>query len=422
MRALIALGFLICLTAGPAGATARDVPADADRPGALARAIATAGAGDLLRLAPGLHRGPILILAPLTLDGGGRARIEGDGTGSVITVNAPDVTVRGLEIAGSGSSNETLDAAVRLTKKATRASVTDNSLFGNLVGVDVHGARDAFVAGNRIEGRRDHRMNDRGNGIYVWNAPGARIIGNDVRWGRDGIFVNTSSRNSFTGNRFRDLRFAIHYMYANDSEVSDNLSEGNHLGFALMFSKGLTIVGNQSIGDRDHGLLLNYANDARIEGNLIRGGAEKCVFLYNAHRNSLSGNRFEGCAIGIHFTAGSERNTISGNAFIGNRHQVKYVGSRRVDWSAAGRGNYWSDHAAYDLDGDGIADTAYRPNDLMDHILWSQPAAKLLLGAPAVQLIRWSQAAFPALLPGGVTDSRPLMRPVTIPTRLWSRQ
>lgn len=57
-----------------------------------------------------------------------------------------------------------------------------------------------------------------------------------------------------------------------------------------------------------------------------------------------------------------------------------------------GRGNYWSDHVSYDLNGGGIADGVFRPNDLMDHILWSQPAARLLTGSPAVQLIRWSQS------------------------------
>ncbi len=57
----------------------------------------------------------------------------------------------------------------------------------------------------------------------------------------------------------------------------------------------------------------------------------------------------------------------------------------------------------------------FRPNDLMDHILWSQPAAALLMGAPAVQLIRWSQESFPATLPGGVLDSAPLMTPLTLP-------
>ena len=43
-------------------------------------------------------------------------------------------------------------------------------------------------------------------------------------------------------------------------------------------------------------------------------------------------------------------------ARIGNRHQVKYVGSKHVEWSHEGRGNFWSDHPAFDLDGDGRLD------------------------------------------------------------------
>jgi len=231
--------------------------------------------------------------------------------------------------------------------------------------------------------------------------------------------VNTSKRNEFRGNRFRDLRFAVHYMYANDSVVADNVSIGNHLGFAVMFSRNVTIAGNLSSGDRDYGIMLNYANDSHVTGNRIEGIGDRCVFIYNAHKNRLEGNRFEGCGIGVHFTAGSERNDITGNAFVANRTQVKYVGTRWLDWSAEGRGNYWSDHATFDLDGDGIADSVYRPNDSMDRVLWSQPSARLLLGSPAVQLIRWSHATFPALLPGGVVDRHPLMQPVEPELKAW---
>lgn len=404
----------VCLLAaltGAAGAADVRVPATG---GALARAVAAAGPGDVLLLAPGRHDGPVTIDRPLTLDGGGAARIDAGGHGSVVTVDAPDVTVRGIEITGSGDSHETIDAGVTLTAAATRARVERNRILGNLYGVDIHGAADSLVADNVIVGRRDHRMNDRGNGVYVWNAPGARVEDNDIRYGRDGIFSNASRDNSFRGNLFRDLRFAVHYMYTNNSEISGNVSIGNHLGFALMFSNRVTVRDNLSLGDRGHGLMLNYANNADVAGNLVRGGAEKCTFIYNAHKNLIAGNRFEGCDIGIHFTAGSERNAITGNAFIGNRTQVKYVGTRHVEWSLDGRGNYWSDHPVFDLDGDGIADSPFRPNDLMDHILWSQPAAALLMGSPAVQLIRWSQASFPATLPGGVVDSHPLAQPVTI--------
>jgi nitrous oxidase accessory protein len=382
--------------------------------GALAQFLDRAAAGDALRLAAGLHRGPVLLDRPVSLVGEPGARIDGGGAGSVITVDAAGVTVSGLEVTGSGSSAQTLDSGIKLTKRAARALVLDNRIVGNLVGVDIHGARDAVVRGNTIIGRRDQRMNERGNAIYVWNAPGAVVEANKVRFGRDGIFVNTSRDNRFIANTFENLRFAIHYMYADGGEVSGNLSRNNHIGYALMNSRDLAVTGNVSDGDRDHGIMLNYVNDARVEGNFVTGGGEKCLFMYNAHKNRIAGNRFEGCPIGVHFTAGSERNAISGNAFLANRTQVKYVGSRWLDWSHDGRGNYWSDSASFDLDGDGIADQPHRPNDLVDHILWTQPAARLLLGSPAIQLLRWTQSRFPALLPGGVIDRAPLMAPPEI--------
>ncbi len=403
-----ALAFLISVLPALAGAEEVAVPPEA---GALLMAIENAGAGDTLRLSENaLYEGPIEIAIPLTILGNG-ATIDGLGEGSVITVTAEGVTLRGLTVLGSGSGGEGLDAGITLSKTAHGAVVEGNRVLLNLVGIDVHGAEDSLIAHNYIEGRQDRRMNDRGNGIYIWNAPGTRVVGNDVRYGRDGVFVNVSGNNEFIGNRFRDLRFAVHYMYANNSVVSGNISEGNHLGYAIMYSDRVRIEGNYSLNDRDHGIMMNYTNKGEVLNNTIRQGGEKCVFIYNAHRNRFAGNSFEGCQIGIHFTAGSERNSFSGNGFIGNRTQVKYVGSTWVEWSEDGVGNYWSDHTAYDLNADGIADTAYRPNDVMDQVLWSQPAAKSLLGSPAVQLIRWSQSAFPALLPGGVIDSAPLMQP-----------
>ena len=206
-------------------------------------------------------------------------------------------------------------------------------------------------------------------------------------------------------------------MYAQRGTVTGNDSAGNHVGYALMYSAGLEVQGNRSVGDRDHGIMLNYANDSRIANNAVVEGGDKCVFIFNSSKNEFRDNWFEGCQIGVHFTAGSERNAMSGNAFVGNRTQVKYVGTRHLDWSADGRGNYWSDNPAFDLDGDGLADQPYRPNDLIDQVVWTHPLAKLLLNSPAVQTVRFAQARFPALLPGGVVDSAPLMAPPPVAAR-----
>ncbi len=358
--------------------------------------------------------------------------------------------VRGLVIRGSGRDLERTDAGVFVEQSATGAIVERNSLEDNLYGIYLHGAENAIASKNVIVGMSVGRVNELGNGVSVWNAPGAKVLDNDIRFGRDGIFVIASQRNVFSGNRFRDLRFAIHYMYTNDSEVSRNVSIGNTIGYAIMYSHRIALRANLSDGDRDHGLLFNFANGSEIIGNTVKGrlqpaerwagarmrgmeagghglpfggtneltlatgarnGPEKCVFIYNANNNVFRDNWFEGCEIGFHFTAGSEGNEIEGNAFVNNRNQVKYVGTRYLDWSKNGRGNYWSDNPAFDLNSDGIADTAYRPNDLVDKVLWTAPQAKLLLNSPAIQVIRWAQSQFPALLPGGVVDSHPLMSP-----------
>ena len=383
--------------------------------GTLAAAIAGADPGEVLLLSGGAYLGPVTIDRTLTLQGDGSATVDGGRQGTVITITGDDVVLTGLHVTGSGADHTEIDSGIKIVKGADRTRVEDNRLTDNLHGVDVHGGHDSIVRSNLVEGRKNQRMNERGNAFYVWNSPGTVIEGNTVRYGRDGIFSNASKKGTYRGNLFRDLRFAVHYMYTHDSEVSGNVSIGNHLGFAIMFSDRVVVKDNLSLGDREHGVMLNFANGADVAGNLVRGGTKKCLFIYNAHKNLIFRNRFEGCGIGIHFTAGSERNLLTENAFLGNQEQVKYVGTRHMEWSHDGRGNFWSDHPAFDLNGDGIADGVFRPNDLMDHILWSQPAAALLIGSPAVQLIRWSQSSFPAIMPGGVTDSHPLMKPITIP-------
>ncbi|WP_374305600.1 nitrous oxide reductase family maturation protein NosD [Methylocella sp.] len=444
-RALVALA--ACAAALAASRAEAERVAVSSGAASLQDALDAAADGDALVLAPGTHAGPIVVRKRLTLEGEPGAWIEGPGRGSVVRIEAAGASMRNLGVRGSGTDLEAMDSGVFIERTAIGARVEGSRLEGNLFGVYVHGAKNAVVAHNVIVGLRSGRMNEAGNGVSVWNAPGAEVTDNDMSFGRDGIFSISSSRNLFARNRFHDLRFAVHYMYTNDSEISDNVSTGNAVGYALMFSNRLVVRGNASDHDRDQGFVFNYANGSQVSGNLAVGGPqpiarwlsrgarldsehgvgpasdpeeastatrvgpEKCVFIYNSNQNRFRDNWFEGCEIGVHFTAGSEGNVMSGNAFVRNRNQVKYVGSRFLDWSQDGRGNYWSDNPGFDLNGDGIADTAFRPNDIVDKALWTAPAAKILLNSPAIQAIRWAQAQFPALLPGGVIDSKPLIAP-----------
>ncbi|MFC3568878.1 nitrous oxide reductase family maturation protein NosD [Paracoccus sp. TOH] len=436
LRPALGLGLALALLLSSPLAADRLRPAD---DAGLAQALANARPGDEILLGAGRWRGPLLIATPLTLRGEPGAVVDGAGQGHVIAVDAPDVRITGLGVTGSGSDLDRMDSGIFLTKRATGARVDGNVLTDNLHGIRIQGARDALVSGNRITGRLG-RQSELGNGVSVWNAPGAAVEDNEIAQGRDGIFVSVSKKNAFRNNRIHDTRFAIHYMNTSDSEVSGNVSRDNAMGYAIMFSDRLTVTGNSSENDRDYGFLFNSANRSVLSGNRVIGrpapesrwrdmgqsleagvpapdpasagnriAPEKCVFIYNANKNRFTGNHFEGCAIGIHFTAGAEGNLMSRNDFVQNRVQVKYVGTRYLEWSLDGVGNYWSDNAAFDLNGDGLADSAYRPNDMVDKVMWTAPQARMLLTSPAVQILRFAQSRFPALLPGGVTDSHPLM-------------
>lgn len=413
-RHLLPAGILlagISFAHGSQAAIIQLVPTDS-----LQQAIEQAQAGDVLRLAAGEYRGNVVIDKPLTLEGPAdrSAVVVGARKGRTVWVQSPDVVVRSLTVTQSGLSLPDMDAGVFLDKTATKALIENNDILNNSVGVYVWGAHEALVQNNRIVGTTELRVSERGNGVTLWNAPGAKIIGNDISLGRDGIFSNTSKDNEFRGNHFSELRYGVHYMYTNDSVVSENVSIGNSIGYAIMFSERLKVKDNIAIDSRSQGIMMNYANGSDISGNLVIN-AEKCVYFYNANNNVINSNHFEECQIGIHYTGAAQGNKISNNAFVSNQNQVKYVGSRYYDWSVDGRGNFWSDNSAFDLDGDGIADTAYRPNDVIDQVIWRAPVARLLLNSPAVGVVRWAQSQFPAILPGGVIDSAPVMKMPTTP-------
>ena len=298
--------------------------------GTLGEVASQAVEGAALQLKEGVHEGRVVIDKPLTIRGVDGTVIQGDGEGTVITIDAPDVAISGVTITGSGLLLETMDAGVLITTEGDRARIEDSRLVDNLIGVNVKGPDDAVIRGNEIVGRQDLRRNERGNGVHLWNTPGSIVENNRFRHGRDGIFVNTSKRNAFRDNHFEELRFAVHYMYTNRSEVSGNVSIGNHIGFALMYSDRLTARDNVSIDDRDHGIMLNYANYSEISGNVVERGGEKCVFIYNSNRNRFENNRFEGCPIGVHFTGGSADNQFAGTPLSPTKPRSNM--SARVGW------------------------------------------------------------------------------------------
>ena len=115
-------------------------------------------------------------------------------------------------------------------------------------------------------------MNEAGNGVSVWNAPGAKVLDNDIRFGRDGIFVHRQpNATSSAATASATCASPSTTCTPTTARSADNVSVGNTVGYAIMYSHRLTVRGNVSDGDRDHGFLFNFANGSQIAGNAVVG-------------------------------------------------------------------------------------------------------------------------------------------------------
>ena len=375
----------------------------------LQAAIAAAAPGDVVEVRRGHYRANLLIDKQLTLRGLDRPTIDGGLKGDTIRVTAPDVVIEGLIVRDSGASLKEQNAGIYLYPGAHRATVRHNHLTYNLFGLWIEKANDVRIEGNRITGKRDLDSAQRGNGIQLYNTKGAQIIGNDISFVRDALYVDVSHHATFRGNKLHHSRYGTHYMTSYYNVWEDNETYYNRGGLALMEVREQTVRNNRAWGNSDHGIMLRSVQDAVVEDNVVAGN-NRGFFIYDVEYAVLKNNLVVDNVVGVHLSAGSTRNVVEGNDFIGNREQVRYVGARDEPWGQES-GNHWSNYLGWDRDGDGVGDVRYEANDMVDRLTWQHPSMKLLLASPAVQALRLVGQQFPILRVPSVIDPKPRMVP-----------
>lgn len=379
----------------------------------LQAAVDAAEPGDVIQL-EGAFSERVVIDTPgielRTADGAsGPAHIDGDGSGTVLTINASSVLIEGIWVSDSGMDRSAPDAGIMVygaNVTLERVQITD-SLFG----VWIHGGHDATIRDSTIIGSTDVPITERGNGIHLWEAAGAEIIGNDITQSRDGIYFQWSSEVYAADNRLWDLRYGVHYMYSDDNTLAGNLAFDNDVGFALMVSENLTIEDNVAIDNRgpsSHGILVKDIDDSVIRGNDVVNNGQG-FFVYNAHNNVIEDNLILENDLGIQFTAGSSGEVVIGNSFINNERDVLSTATtRQTAWNDSNRGNFWADARTIDLDGDGTGEVRHQPAGIVEQLLHDHPESAVFTESPAFDAVRLAESSFPVLEVPGIVDHRPL--------------
>jgi len=399
-------GVCAALAAAPAPA-AFDLPA----------AIQAAAPGTTLHVPPGRYAAPVVIDRPLTLIADGAVVIDAAGVGSALRIDAPNVTLRGLVVRNTGHSLDREDAGIIIT--APRAVIEHCRLEDVLLGIIFRNADETLVRDNLIRGK-PLELGRRGDALRVWHSDAVRIENNTISGCRD-VVVWFSTGTHLARNEVSQNRYGMHFMYAQQSVLEDNYLHDNSVGVFLMYSERSSLRRNvlaRNRGPSGYGLGLKDMDALVAVDNLIVGNRVG-IFIDNSpqridtwnefHQNSVAYND-----IALAFLPSVRRNRIWGNAFVENAAQLSVLGGGTFagnEFTAGGRGNYWSDYAGFDADGDGIGDVAYQNTNLFEALLDRAPNLRLFLYSPAQQALEFAARAFPIVRPEPrIRDDAPLMR------------
>jgi len=395
------------------------VPAVASGATDLQSLIDSAAPGTVVTVPAGTYIGGIVIDKPITLVGEGAAVVDGGGTGTVISVEADDVTIKGIAIRGSGISLNLENAGVSV--RGSRFVIEDTVISDTLFGIYLRESRHSIVRNNRISGK-DLPPERRGDAIRLWESDHTTVTGNTVERGRD-VVLWYSEGLELRDNVIRDGRYGLHFMYSDDATVEGNSLIDNSVGAFLMYSRRLVLIDNEMRGNdgpSGYGVGLKDMDGVEAHGNRFVGNRVG-IYLDNSPwsrevEQHFTSNLIAYNDVGVLFLPSVKRNVFTANTFVDNREQVGVKGSgvlRENTWTVDGVGNYWSDFAGYDADGDGIGDIAYRIEDLFGSLTDRHPELLLLSGTPSARLVDAAAKAFPSLKPDPkVVDSAPLIVPL----------
>ena len=388
----------------------------------LATAVSNATPGDTIEVTGGVYQGALVIDKPLTIRGKEWPVIDGENKGTVVSIVAPNVTLQGVVIKNSGQSLANENSGISV--EAEYALIEGNHFEDTLFGIYTRKAHNTIIRNNTISSK-DLETQRRGDPIRIWYSNDVTLENNKIDKGRD-VVLWYSERLTVQNNEVSNGRYGLHFMYCDDATIEYNRLYNNSVGAFMMYSRRVHIQNNTIASNRGpsgFGIGLKDMDDAIITDNLILDNRVG-VHLDTSPREVDSIGRFNGNVfayndIGVQMMPSVRHNEFFDNSFVENEEQMAISGGGAQGdnwWTVNDSGNYWSDYAGYDDDGDGLGEMAYRSDRLFENMMEKQPQLRLFLYSPATNAIEFAAKAFPLVKPQPkLVDERPLTAPI-IPT------
>lgn len=424
----------------------------------IERLLAEAPAGATVLVPAGSYHVHLVIAKPVTLVADGEVLLDGDGKGTVVLIGAPDVTLRGFRVAGSGGQVQE-GAGIKVI--ADRVTLEGNRVERAFTGIAAFDAHDLALIDNTVVGSgqvsagAEHATrgtaatsvapasatpgapagpdasvdphaghgigagpSGQGDGISLWASERVLLRGNEVRDVRDGVYLNYVDDVLLDTNSIVSSRYAVHAMFGNRVTAFGNEVRGNLSGFVFMYTSGVLAGRNKIVDQRSpatgFGVVLKDVVGVELHENVIArnrvGIQAEGTGRAGGSPGTVLRNRIASNDVGVALMATADL-AFGGNAFEGNLTQVLALEpgvERSNDWTDGYVGNAWSDYAGYDLAADGFGDVPYRSGATGMSVVIRDPALGALRTSPGLGLLALAQSVWDAGRTTVVVDDAPL--------------
>lgn len=225
----------------------------------------------------------------------------------------------------------------------------------------------------------------------MWNSFDNLIEGNEFEAVRD-VFITNSSNNKLQYNHISKSQVGFQLVFSHENELIGNTITNNSTGILLVYSNDLLIKENRISHLRSFSgaaLAFKESNGVVVSDNEILHCAVGVTANAPVHPEnilSLINNHFAYNDVALYFYGAKGGHIIEGNRFEQNIIDVRvsdvYTGLGNM-W----RKNYWDSYRGFDLNKDGIGDTAHEDYIYSDRIWMDRPMTQFFRGSLAMEFI-----------------------------------
>lgn len=363
----------------------------------------------VINLKAGEYNGSFTINHPVQLIGEKGAKIIGPDESNVITIEADDVSIEGLQIEGSGSQN----AGIYI--KGNRSHIHHNLIKNVFHGIYAHESYGHRIEQNTITSF-DESSKHNGYGIYLVKAANTSANSNFIYDTQDGVYVSYSESCEVKGNQMIRTRYGVHTMDSRNVLISQNQVRESVNGLMIMQSYEVFILENifyLNTKIDGAGMFIFDTFDSKIASNVVMSNY-KGILMENAKRNRIEFNTFLENDTGLELRKNSEQNFVYLNNFYKNTKQIISDNQYENMFNKDQYGNYYDDHQSLSLNKDKIVDFAYKSGDVFYNMTSKEPYLQIFHRSPAVELWNMIEKYTPIPSDTFVIDEYPLMNPAPI--------